>query len=43
MIFAVSILGFEKISLPGIAIGWRSHGDNDSKKSHSESYLLEKN
>lgn len=42
MIFAASILGFEKTALPGIAIGWRPHDGNDSNKPHSESYLLEK-
>ena len=42
MIFATSILGFEKTSLPGITIGWRPHDGNDSKKFHSASYLLDK-
>lgn len=42
MIFAVSILGFRKTALPGLAIGWRPHDGNDSKKPHSESYLSEK-
>ena len=42
MIFAASILGFEKTSLPCIVIGWRPHDGNDSKKIHSPSYLLEK-
>ena len=42
MIFAVSILGFKKGFLASIAIGWRPHEGNDSKKVHSPSYLLEK-
>lgn len=42
MIFAASILGFQKISLPGIAIGWRPHDGNDSKNPHTADYLLEK-
>ena len=42
MIFAASILGFEKTALPGITIGWRPHDGNDSNKPHPESYLLEK-
>ena len=42
IIYAASILGVEKVSIPGIAIGWRQHDGNDSKKAHSPSYLLEK-
>jgi glycosyltransferase involved in cell wall biosynthesis len=42
IIFATSILGFSKTSLPGIAIGWRPHDGNDSKKGHSSQYLADK-
>lgn len=42
IIFATSILGFSKTSLPGISIGWREHGGNDSKKEHSSQYRSDK-
>lgn len=42
IIFATSILGFSKTSLPGIAIGWRPHDGNDSKREHSPQYLSDK-
>lgn len=36
MIFASSILGVNKIHLPSLGVGWRSHPNNVTKKHHSE-------
>lgn len=35
MIYAASILGAQKIYLPGLGIGWRAHEGNDSKKRYT--------
>ena len=35
MIYAASILGANKIHLPSIGIGWRTHNENDSKKHYT--------
>jgi len=35
LIYASSVLGAKKIYIPSIAIGWRSHGKNNSKKFYS--------
>lgn len=40
LIFASSILGFSKLYLPSIAINWRSHEDNNSKKYYSDVQIL---
>ena len=37
LIYASSILGAKKIYLPSIAVGWRMHADNNSKKHYSHS------
>jgi len=42
MIFSSSILGLKKTYLSGIAIAWRCHNTNDSKKAHPPQYLLDK-
>jgi glycosyltransferase involved in cell wall biosynthesis len=43
LIFASSILGFSKIYLPSIAINWRSHENNNSKKYYSDVQIFERN
>ena len=42
-IFASSILGTQKIYLPSIAINWRSHGSNNSKKLYSSEQINSRN
>lgn len=42
MIYAASILGFKKTYLKSIAIGWRVHEGNDSKKIQTAQYLKQK-
>ena len=40
VIYATSILGAKKIYIPSLAIGWRSHGKNNSKKAYSPDDVL---
>lgn len=42
MIYAASIMGYTKTYLCSIAIAWRTHDGNDSKKEHSPQYLAQK-
>lgn len=35
LIFSSSIMGAKKIHIPSLGVGWRSHGNNVTKKSHS--------
>lgn len=42
LIYAASIMGYTKTHLHSIAIAWRAHDGNDSKKEHSPQYLAQK-